>query len=89
MPADRSVTGRRRTSGQRRTRFTTPRLWWLAPQETSARHRPLAGKVASRSALSYIDGAELVNLMIEHDIGVSNEARIEIKRLDNDYFDEE
>jgi len=27
--------------------------------------------------------------MIEHDIGVSNEARIEIKRLDNDYFDEE
>jgi restriction endonuclease Mrr len=30
-----------------------------------------------------------VNLMIEHDIGVSNEARIEIKRLDNDYFDEE
>lgn len=36
-----------------------------------------------------IDGPELVNLMIEHDIGVSNEARIEIKRLDHDYFDEE
>lgn len=36
-----------------------------------------------------IDGAELVSLMIEHDIGVSNEARLEIKRLDNDYFDEE
>lgn len=36
-----------------------------------------------------IDGAELVNLMVEHDIGVSSEAMIEIKRLDNDYFDEE
>lgn len=36
-----------------------------------------------------IDGAELVKLMIEHDIGVSSDARIEIKRLDNDYFDEE
>jgi restriction system protein len=36
-----------------------------------------------------IDGVELVNLMVEHDIGVSIEARIDLKRLDNDYFDEE
>lgn len=36
-----------------------------------------------------IDGAELVALMIEHDIGVSKETTVEIKRLDNDYFDEE
>lgn len=36
-----------------------------------------------------IDGAELVALMIEHDIGVSNETTVQIKRLDNDYFDEE
>lgn len=36
-----------------------------------------------------IDGAELVDLMIEHDIGVSKETTVEIKRLDNDYFDEE
>lgn len=36
-----------------------------------------------------IDGAELVTLMIEHDIGVSSEATIEIKRLDNDYFEKE
>jgi restriction system protein len=35
-----------------------------------------------------IDGAEVVKLMIEHDIGVSSDATIEIKRLDNDYFDE-
>jgi restriction system protein len=36
-----------------------------------------------------IDGAELVALMIEHDIGVSSETTVQIKRLDNDYFDEE
>ncbi len=36
-----------------------------------------------------IDGAELAALMIEHDIGVSNETTVKIKRLDNDYFDEE
>ena len=36
-----------------------------------------------------IDGAELVTLMIEHDIGVSNEATIELKQLDNDYFEKE
>jgi restriction system protein len=34
-----------------------------------------------------IDGIELVTLMIEHGIGVSNEITIEIKRLDNDYFE--
>jgi len=36
-----------------------------------------------------IDGTELVSLMIEHDIGVANEAKVEIKRLDNDYFEKE
>ncbi len=36
-----------------------------------------------------LDGAELVTCMIEHGIGVSNEAKIEIKRLDNDYFEKE
>lgn len=35
-----------------------------------------------------IDGSELVALMIEHDIGVSSETTIQIKRLDNDYFEE-
>jgi restriction system protein len=36
-----------------------------------------------------IDGAELVGLMIEHDIGVSTEGTVEIKRVDNDYFEKE
>ncbi|MGH9159909.1 MAG: restriction endonuclease [Vicinamibacteraceae bacterium] len=36
-----------------------------------------------------IDGPELVSLMVEHNIGVSVEARIEMKRLDHDYFENE
>lgn len=39
--------------------------------------------------IALIDGSELVALMIEHDIGVSKETMVEIKRLDNDYFDEQ
>ncbi|MGI8407777.1 MAG: restriction endonuclease, partial [Actinomycetota bacterium] len=35
-----------------------------------------------------IDGAELVALMIEQDIGVSLDTTIRLKRLDHDYFDE-
>jgi restriction system protein len=36
-----------------------------------------------------IDGEELVDLMIEHNIGVSPEATISLKRLDSDYFEAE
>jgi restriction system protein len=36
-----------------------------------------------------IDGQELVDLMIEHNIGVSTEATIHLKRIDTDYFEEE
>jgi restriction system protein len=34
-----------------------------------------------------IDGAELAELLIEHDIAVSTEATYVVKRLDNDYFE--
>jgi restriction system protein len=34
-----------------------------------------------------IDGRELAQLMIDHAVGVSIETRIEIKRVDSDYFD--
>jgi hypothetical protein len=68
--------------------------WSAGPQGCPADDRDLQpggprlrANIEKRIVL--IDGSELVNLMIEHDIGVSNEARIEIKRLDNDYFDEE
>lgn len=36
-----------------------------------------------------IDGDQLARLMIEHDVGVTTYERIEIKRLDSDYFEEE
>ena len=35
-----------------------------------------------------IDGQDLANLMIEHNIGVSTKINYEIKRMDTDYFDE-
>jgi len=35
-----------------------------------------------------IDGAQLVDLMIDHNIGVSTEAVYELKRIDSDYFTE-
>ncbi len=33
-----------------------------------------------------IDGRELAQLMLDHGVGVSVETRIEIKRIDSDYF---
>ena len=36
-----------------------------------------------------IDGDRLSNLMIEHDIGVSDVATYRIKRIDLDYFPED
>jgi restriction system protein len=36
-----------------------------------------------------IDGKELVDLMIEHNIGVSTEATIHMRKIDTDYFEQE
>ena len=36
-----------------------------------------------------IDGEELARLMVEHDIGVRTRTRHEIKRIDEDYFEQE
>lgn len=36
-----------------------------------------------------IDGSNLVNLMIDHDLGVSLKASYDVKRADNDYFGED
>ena len=36
-----------------------------------------------------IDGIQLSELLIEHNIGVSNQQTYEIKKIDNDYFEEE
>ncbi len=39
--------------------------------------------------VSLIDGRTLASLMIEHDVGVSLERVLSLKRLDSDYFEEE
>ena len=39
--------------------------------------------------ISLIDGHELVQLMIEHNLGVSTSAVYEIKKVDSDFFEEE
>ena len=36
-----------------------------------------------------IDGAQLVQLMMDHDVGVTEESRYVIKKIDLDYFSEE
>lgn len=36
-----------------------------------------------------VDGRRLVELMIEHDLGVSTVAKFEIKKVDHDFFEEE
>ncbi len=42
-----------------------------------------------QTTIVLIDGAQLAELMIDHDIGVTTAKRLEIKRVDSDYFDEE
>jgi len=36
-----------------------------------------------------LDGLQLADLMIEHDVGVAPVSRYDLKRLDHDYFVEE
>jgi len=36
-----------------------------------------------------IDGRELADLMIDHDVGVSVAGRYELKKVDRDYFTDE
>ncbi len=36
--------------------------------------------------LSLVDGSQLATLMIEHDLGVTEVAKYEVKRVDSDYF---
>jgi len=46
-----------------------------------------ADKIESKIVL--IDGETLAQLMIDHDIGVSNYMTYTLKKIDNDYFAEE
>jgi len=40
------------------------------------------------SKIVLIDGEQLTNLMIEHDVGVSTISSYQVKKIDSDYFDE-
>ena len=41
------------------------------------------------SKIVLIDGEQLSQLMIDHDIGVSTAATYQVKRIDSDYFDQD
>ena len=43
----------------------------------------------SQKRIVLIDGEELVRLMVQHDIGVRVQACYKLKRIDEDYFDQE
>jgi len=42
---------------------------------------------AIQSQIVLIDGEQLVNLMIDHDLGVSTVSTYQVKKMDSDYFD--
>jgi len=41
------------------------------------------------SKIVLVDGEQLTNLMIEHDVGVSTVSLYPVKKIDTDYFDED
>ncbi len=48
--------------------------------------RSYVSQIGSKIVL--IDGEQLANLMIEHDVGVSTVSVYPVKKIDNDYFEE-
>jgi restriction system protein len=58
---------------------------------TTSRFSPQAVKAVStlQQRVILIDGHRLVDLMIEHNIGVRLSRTVELKRLDEDFFSED
>jgi len=54
---------------------------------TTAKFSEGATKYAQEQHIVLVDGKTLARLMIEHDLGVSTEEKILIKKIDNDYFE--
>ncbi len=52
----------------------------------SGEARTFVGQIEKKIVL--IDGEQLANLMVEHNLGVSTTTTYEIKKIDSDYFDE-
>lgn len=42
-----------------------------------------------QTTIVLLDGAQLAELMIDHDVGVTTAKRVDIKRIDSDYFESE
>ena len=62
---------------------------FITTSEFSNRAQEYISAIDSRdSKVILIDGNQLAQLMIEHDVGVSVEKTYEIKRVDSDYFAE-
>lgn len=58
----------------------------LTTSHFTATAREYVGQIEKKIVL--IDGARLVDLLIEHNVGVEIAKRYEVKRIDRDYFDE-
>ena len=62
---------------------------FITTSEFTNRARAYISAIDSRdSKVVLIDGNQLAQLMIDHDVGVSIEKIYEIKRIDSDYFPE-
>ncbi|MGB4611435.1 MAG: restriction endonuclease, partial [Methanothermobacter thermautotrophicus] len=60
---------------------------FITTSKFSDKAREYASSIDNRIVL--IDGDELAQLMIDHDVGVSKGTSYEIKKIDTDYFSEE
>ncbi|WP_264291546.1 restriction endonuclease [Methanothermobacter thermautotrophicus] len=60
---------------------------FITTSKFSDKAREYASSISNRIVL--IDGEELAQLMIDHDVGVSRVTSYEIKKIDTDYFSEE
>jgi restriction system protein len=57
---------------------------FITSSSFSAEARAYAGAIQTTIVL--VDGAQLAELMIDHDVGVTTAKRLDIKRVDSDYF---
>lgn len=60
---------------------------FITTSRFTAEARQYVASIGSKVVL--IDGEQLAELMIDHDVGVSTAATYQVKRIDSDYFSEE
>jgi restriction system protein len=60
---------------------------FITSSSFSADARAYAASIQTTIVL--VDGAQLAELMIDHNVGVTLAKRVEIKRIDSDYFAED